>query len=171
MGILSKLFGGDKGAEKAAKDLLNGLFGEKPNQPSSSGTTVTSKPAEAPQRPASPESPSGFSWGEEMPAEENQFNYNGPFWSYFEHIFSADFPAYRVEKREIEPRKRIAYTLWSGASKAVVVELMNESCSAYKFRNDCAKEGVPYVRFYHDHDGWWNTREYVVTRIRGALKG
>ena len=34
-----------------------------------------------------------------------------------------------------------------------------------------AKEGVPYLRFYKDHEGWWNARSYVVSRIEKALKG
>ncbi len=47
---------------------------------------------------------------------------------------------------------------------------MSESCEAKKFRDDCVRAGTPYLRFYYDHDGWWNTRSYVAGRIRGALK-
>ena len=61
------------------------------------------------------------------------------------------------------------YTFFSGAGKALVVELMTESSEAVKFRNDCIKAGVPYLRFYYDHEGWWNTRSYLVGRMRGVL--
>ena len=36
---------------------------------------------------------------------------------------------------------------------------------------ECAAAAIPYLRFYHNHDGWWNTRAYVTQRVRGALGG
>ena len=51
----------------------------------------------------------------------------------------------------------------------IVVELMSENCSVKRTRRDCEAKGIPYRRFYYDHQGWWNTRKYVVTRIRQAL--
>ena len=106
-----------------------------------------------------------------MPDEENQYNYAGSFRDYFENIFRSDLAQDRFEAEELEPRGRTLYTFYSGASKALVVELMPESCSAYKIRNDCKKAGIPYARFYIDHDGWWNTRAYVNDRVNKALGG
>ena len=52
----------------------------------------------------------------------------------------------------------------------LVVELMTEKSEANKFRRDTQRRGIPYVRFYFDHSGWWNTRSYVNERVSGALK-
>ena len=30
-------------------------------------------------------------------------------------------------------------------------------------------QGIPYLRFYYNHEGWWNTRSYVTRRIANAL--
>ena len=46
---------------------------------------------------------------------------------------------------------------------------MSENSEANKLRSACRAQGLPYVRFYYDHDGWWNTRSYVVSRTRAAL--
>ncbi|MBQ9545396.1 MAG: hypothetical protein IJV00_09760 [Clostridia bacterium] len=172
MSLLSKLFGGDKNAEKAAKDLLSGLFGKSQNDKPSSPYHDAPESASPYSRPAQSASPSGFSWGEEMPGEENQFNFAGTYEQYFEHIFAEDFSACRFEKSYNNDggKHRVVYTFFSGVSKALVVELMPESSESKKLRNECQKTGVPYLRFYYDHDGWWNTRSYVAGRIRGALK-
>ena len=180
MGLLSKLLGGDKNAEKAAKDLLNGIIKNAQTNQSSANNNTQSNQTAANNNGASrnsPEasrtqssSPSGFSWGENMPDEENQFNYKGPFTSYFENIFSTEFAGYRIEKDDTHNR-RIVYTFYDGAQKALVVELKSQSNAAYKLRKECLDAGIPYLRFYYDHDGWWNTRSYVVTRVRQALGG
>ncbi len=97
MSFLSKLLGGDKNAEKAAKDLLNGLFGN--NKPAQTPSAAPETPVSAaPSQPVQSASPSGFSWGEAMPGEENQFSYPGSYEQYFEHVFAEDFPACRYEK-------------------------------------------------------------------------
>ena len=46
---------------------------------------------------------------------------------------------------------------------------MSENSEANKLRASCRAQGLPYVRFYYDHDGWWNTRSYVAGRTRAAL--
>ena len=51
----------------------------------------------------------------------------------------------------------------------LVVEIKSENSEAQWLRNACAAERTPYLRFYYNHDGWWNTREYVDTRVRQAL--
>ncbi|MBQ7599274.1 MAG: hypothetical protein IJU57_01215 [Clostridia bacterium] len=170
MGLLSKLFGGDKAAEKAAKDLLNGIFGNSAN--SSQTPQAPSQPAEPQAAPAQsyssyPDSPSGFSWGEVMPAEENQYNSGKPYTEYFEGIFREVLPAYRFERSRVD--KRTIYRFTDGMSAKLVIELMSQSSSAKKLRADCAKQGIPYLRFYYDHDGWWNTKAYVADRIRKVI--
>ncbi len=164
MGMLSKLLGGDQNVEKVAKDVLGGIIknvqtnqlgADKPK------TSVTDSSLQQKQGDA----PSG------VPAEENQYNYNGTYEQYFEHVFAEDLAAYRFEKSYIDDygKHRVIYTFFNGAAKALVVELMTESSESVKIRNDCVKAGVPYLRFYYDHEGWWNTRSYVVGRMRGVL--
>ena len=165
MSLLSKLFGGNKDAENAAKNILNSFLGGEER-------TTSYRPEQAPARPTRySRAPSGFSWGETMPDEENQYNFNGHFTQYFESVFQRDFPQYEVEKSLIDGGKRVLYTFYAGQNPALVVELMPESSSAYKIREGCERQRVPYRRFYYDHDGWWNTRAYVVKRIRDALNG
>ncbi|MBR4725696.1 MAG: hypothetical protein IK071_07955 [Lachnospiraceae bacterium] len=166
MGLLSKIFGGDSEAEKTAKDLLQGIFGGSSDNSSPDNSSSSDDQTGKDERIYS--SPSGDSWGDDMPAEENQFNYNGSYIQYFENIFGTEFAAYRTEKTNIGSDRYI-YTFYGGAGKALVVELMPESCSAYKIKQDCKKENIPYLRFYHDHHGWWNTRSYVVGRIGKIL--
>ena len=176
MSFFSKLFGGDKEAEKTARELFKGLFGEnakKDDKPEQNDTdnadTADNAAADAPVNNVTSSGPSGDSWGEDMPEEDNQYKHEGAFWLYFEGIFNTEFAQYRYEKEVLVPFKRIVYTFYSGDAKVLALELMSESCSAKKFRNDCNKTGVPYVRFYHDHDGWWNTRSYVVRRMKEAI--
>ena len=173
MGLLSNLLGGNQDAEKvekAAKELMNGLggiLGGLGEQIRQGQTGAVSPQTQTYRTDAAPRS--GFSWGDEMPAEENQYNYGGPYWAYFEGIFDEELSGLRCEKEALRPGKRITYTFWGGPNKKLVVELMSETCSAKALREQCRREGVPYLRFYFDHDGWWNTREYVTTRIRSAV--
>jgi len=175
MSLLSKLFGGDKNAEKAAKELLNSLLGaqntQKATRPQTNAAAAPAAQPAQPQPARAMPAPEGVSWGEEMPSEENQFNAGVTYDRYFESIFEAEFPAYRVEKAVTGRIPRTVYTFRDAAvSKALVVELMSEKSEAKKIRQDCAREGVPYLRFYYDHHGWWNTRSYVKERIRAALR-
>ena len=171
MSLFSKLFGGDKDAEKAAQDLLNGLFGNQGQEqaPKPEEEPAASAPS-APQAQAQSDAPSGY---EGMPAEENQYNYSGSYEQYFEHVFAEDFPGVRFEKAYINDygKRRVAYTFYRDAAKVLVVELMPESSEAKKFRSECQRANIPYLRFYYDHDGWWNTRSYVTGRMRAAMKG
>ena len=104
-----------------------------------------------------------------MPDEENQYNYNGTFMEYFESIFREELPQYRMNRTLPSNSKRVLYTFFSGSSMALVVELMSEGCSVNRIRSDCRRDGIPYLRFYYDHHGWWNTRAYVVKRLRDAV--
>ena len=112
---------------------------------------------------------SGFSWGPTMPDEENQFNFNGTYVQYFEKVFREEFPRYDVQKETSPNGKRTTFFFRDGGQVAPVVEVLSQSCDVYKHRRDCAARGIPYLRFYHDHEGWWNTRAYVVKRVGEAL--
>ena len=112
---------------------------------------------------------SGFSWGPTMPDEENQFNFNGTYVQYFEKVFREEFPRYDVQKETSPNGKRTTFFFRDGGQVALVVEVLSQSCDVYKHRRDCAARGIPYLRFYHDHEGWWNTRAYVVKRVGEAL--
>ena len=166
MGLFSKLLGDTKEAEqveKAAKsflgDLLNGQIPQQNQQ---------RQPA---QQTAYDDKSSNSSYGsseyDEIPAEPNQYNFGGPYTAYFESIFSSEFPRYSFEKSS--DGKRTVYNFMDGDNRVLVVELMTERSSANMLRKNCARMGVPYLRFYYDHDGWWNKRSYVVERLSTVL--
>ena len=161
MGLFNKLLDGLGVDSEAAKKVVDSLIDSAKEQ----NRQREERAAYAESIPAS-----GDSWGEEMPSEENQYNYNGTYIQYFENIFRTDFPELTFEKQELPGTRRSVYTFYSGASKALILELMNEASSAGKIRYDAGRENIPYVRFYYDHEGWWNTRSYVTRRIREALR-
>ena len=173
MSLLSKLLGAavDKKLEQTVKNAVSGAVNSALNtaakQPVRSQTA--SRPAPA-QQPAYEEpAPSGFSWGPVMPAEENQFNYPGSYVDYFAHVFREDFPEYRVT-HEQRKRSTVFTFLSPDGRQALTAEIMQDSSEAKKLRRECAAMGIPYVRFYYDHEGWWNTRAYVNQRVRNALR-
>ena len=170
MGFFSKIFGAK--AEKEALDLLKTISGGK--------NTSASKPAAQEQKSVTPtqneqpvraSSPSGLSWGEEMPAEENQYSFNGSYVEYFKNIFNAEFSEYQITCEEAKNYRATVFTFTKDGKKALVVELLSKSSDAKKLRRVCAEQGIPYLRYYHDYHGWWNTRSYVTERTRKALKG
>ncbi len=118
--------------------------------------------------PVNSDEPSGFSWGPEMPDEPNQFNYGGPWQAYFAAVFAECFPDYTVMRTDTE--RGAIYTFTAGGRKALCAEVMDEGSEANSFRKKCRAEGTPYVRFYYNHAGWWNTKEYVYVRVREALE-
>ena len=171
MSLLSKLLGDSKkelapvldalkeAAQKAGVDsILNEAQASRPAQ--------AAAPRREPERRAGP-AESGFSWGEDMPAEENQYSFQGSYLAYFDMVFSQALPQYRITRET--SGKSTVYSFWQGERKALVAELMSENSEANKLRSACRAQGLPYVRFYYDHDGWWNTRSYVVSRTRAAL--
>ena len=115
-----------------------------------------------------PEGPSGFSWGPVMPAEPNQFNYPGTWKEYFLEVFADYVPHYEIVCSDT-PRGAV-FNFMDGGRKALLVEVMDEKSEANSIRRKCREEGTPYVRFYYNHEGWWNTREYVYVRVREALE-
>ena len=173
MSLLSKLLGGKKPKLSDVVDLIQGKDAEpaKPVAPESAPAQNTwSAPAQNHQPEPAYEGPSGVSWGERMPNEPNQYNYSGNFQEYFEDIFHHEFSDYQVNRQENPLASGVhAYTFTQGAGPLLVVELLSRSNDVYKVRRDCQKQGIPYLRFYYNVDGWWNTRSYVTDRIRKAL--
>lgn len=119
------------------------------------------------------EAASFISWGEEMPQEENQYNSGIGHIEYFAKIFREDFPEYEAQHICLKGRHAEIFTLWGNTKQkpALIVELLSETSKAKKFRADCAAQKVPYLRFYYNHRGWWNTRRYIADRVRNALRG
>ena len=153
------------GFVKSAGDIVRGLASE-------AESLVGSLPEELTADGGIDYAESGDSWGPEMPDEPNQFNYDGTYLEYFTEIFKTEFADYTIESRTGEGRNPVTvFTFWNGDEKALVVELMPQSSAARKQRNDCRRTGTPYLRYYYDHEGWWNTRPYVVRRTRAALEG
>lgn len=114
--------------------------------------------------------PAGRSWGEKMPKEPNQFNSRKPFDKYFREIFLEQFPEYEItEEKNVYSNPSIVFTFWKDGRRALVVEVISERTDVHKRRNECRRTGTPYLRYYHDHDGWWNTRSYVIERTKNAL--
>lgn len=169
MSLLSKLLSGKKPTLSDVAELFQGK--EEKQKPAAAQARPAARP-EPGYEPYVEETPLGRSWGKKMPNEPNQFNYPGTYIQYFESIFHTEFAAYRVLRSE-NPRssKVTIYTFYAGDRVALVVELASQSCCVYKLGMDCAKAGIPHLRFYYDHEGWWNARSYVVARISKALNG
>lgn len=172
MSLLSKLLGGKKPTLSDVVDFLQSKD-QKPAQPAQPAQpTSRPEPVYNAYQEQGEETPIGRSWGERMPNEPNQFNYPGSYLQYFEDIFNREFAAYRVVRSE-NPRssKTTVYSFYDGARPALVVEIMSQGADLHQLRRDCERNRIPYLRFYYNHDGWWNARSYVVNRIRNALGG
>lgn len=169
MSLLSKLLGGKKPTLSEVVDLLQG----KEEKPAAQYTRPVeqSRPVCSSYEPYGEPTPIGRSWGERMPDEPNQFNYPGTYIQYFEDIFHTEFAAYRVLRSENPlSEKTTIYTFFDAYDRQVlVVEITAQSADIRKLRRDCERAGMPYLRFYYNHDGWWNARSYVVKRIKTAL--
>ncbi len=169
MGLLSKLLGMDKKLEQTVKNAVNDAVNAAlQNQAAAQNGNVRNQPANSPA--AREAAPGGLSWGPVMPAEENQFNYPGTYLEYFAHVFKEEFPGYNITYGQKPRQLGALFTFWSGTGKALVVEILPESSETKVVKRACAAQGVPYLRFYYNHDGWWNTRSYVTQRVRGALR-
>lgn len=179
MGLLSKLLGGSD------KDLASGLnklkkfaeqfSSEEPKKTPTPSYRPDPAPAVEPVYEEEEEGPSGESWGPRMPAEANQFNSGKSFDQYFEEIFRSEFAGYGISKEwttraeSWSRNKRVVFTFVKDGRKALVVEVMSDRSNAQALRRECRRAGTPYLRYYYDHEGWWNTRSYVIRRTREAL--
>lgn len=181
MGLFSNLFGkGGKEIDDAlgkmkdlAEDMANYADEDerrlRQNKPapadseslSYSGSAVSSSVSDA---------PSGDSWGPVMPAEPNQFNSGLSYDEYFTNLFNEVFASsYQIDSERVRNRKAMVYTFSREGEKKLVVEVISTKTSPYKLRKDCRAQGLPYLRYYYDHDGWWNTKSYVTRRTAKAL--
>ena len=178
MGLFSNLFGSSgKEIDDAFKQMKNlagdiiddGQFNNSQNKP---GTVPNNAPASsynaAPAQTYS-NGPSGDSWGPDMPSEENQYNSGLTYQEYFSKVFAEAFPSYQIDKEDVRCGRAGLYTFSQGGSKKLVVEVISRASNPYKVRNECKSQGVPYLRYYYDYDGWWNTKSYVIRRTSKAL--
>ena len=180
MGLFSKIFNDEK-TEKAAVDLLKGILksavDDKASEKAPSAPAASAPAASAPAAPAAApaedrsDEPSGFSWGPVMPDELNQYNYNGSYLAYFAEIFHDEFSEYTIKQEEGYGgiSKSALFKFYKDEKLALVVELLPKSSEARKVREKCRAQGIPYLRYYIDYEGWWNTRAYVVKRTGDAL--
>ena len=160
MGLLSDLFNKVK---KGIDEIENAIDGDKDqSDPAYTAPTVD----EAPAAPSYDNG--GDSYYDRIPDEECQYNYSGSYIQYFEMIFREDFPAYDFTSEQ-KWGEATVFTLTKDGKTALVVELLRETSGAKKIRSDCAAAGIPYLRFYYNHEGWWNARSYVVNRVKAAL--
>lgn len=175
MGLFSKLFGAK--AEKEAMDVLKNITqaavdAQKEQNAQGAQTAQNVSPASSASAApsyAAEEEPSGFSWGPTMPAQENQYNFPGTYEEYFDSIFLKEYPQLRVEKEVYGYNKNLAYTFYNGDKRVLVVEIIGRKSAPEKRRNDCRKNGVAYLRYYHNYHGWWNVKQYVIERTNKAL--
>ena len=158
MGFLSKLFSDE--TKKLAKDMLGEL---------AENVSKSSEPQDSYQSNYDQPANTGGYYGKQRPAEENQYNFKGTYVQYFEKVYTEEFPEYRIEHEEENKLKSSVFTFWKDGEKALVVELLSETSARKKLRQECADNNIPYLRFYYNHKGWWNTRNYVVSRTKDAL--
>ena len=171
MGLFSKILGGS-GADKSPLDLLKNAAQAVLDEAEKAAENAK-KPAESAARPPRDAwgEPYGDSWGAQMPAEECQYNFPGSYLQYFDTVLRQEFPGYMVRQEPGKDSRSPLFVFYRDGAKRLVVELKSERSSAQAIRRRCEAEGVPYLRFYYDHDGWWNTRSYVTNRVKRALNG
>lgn len=178
MGLFSNLFGNNgKEIDDAFKQMKNlagdiiddGQFNNSQNKPNAATSAAPVQSYSADTVQAFEEGPSGDSWGPNMPAEENQFNSGLRYQDYFTKVFNEAFPSYQIDKQDVRNGSAMLFTFSQYGVKKLVVEVISQRSNPYKVRNDCRNEGVAYLRYYYDYDGWWNTRSYVVRRTSKAL--
>ena len=180
MGLFSNLFGSSGKDIDNALNKMKNLAGDLIDDGQiNDSKTQPAAPAAAPapqyinsaqtQAQAYEEGPSGDSWGPNMPAEENQFNSGLKYQDYFTKVFSEAFPSYQIDKEDVRDGRAMLFTFSQGGVKKLVVEVISQSSSPYKVRNDCKSQGIAYLRYYYDYDGWWNTKSYVIRRTSKAL--
>ena len=183
MGLFDKLFGGKEDEKNSFLDALKDAAEKLKGEAEKAGIDLNAKPASAErpkEEPASSVSsvitpneelaPAGTWWGPLMPDEENQYNFKGTWKEYFDGIFRSEFPEYELQKETVRDGKAVVYTFKKNGETALVTELMSERSNAQKLRKSLRGTGTPYLRYYYDHEGWWNARAYVVKRTREALR-
>lgn len=171
MSFISKLFGYADKLSNLEEDLsgsLNNVSGNN-NSKLQPQQSIDNTPA---AQQAAPAGGNPLPWGDTMPSEENQFSFNGSYYEYFDKVFKEAFPSFEITYAPVPNRHTgsMAFTFAQGGAKRLVVDVMSERCSSKAFERECRKNGIPYLRFYYDHHGWWNTKSYVVNRVSGVLR-
>ena len=132
------------------------------------------------------------SWGDEMPEEPNQYNYNGAAESYFLKVLKEAFPEYTVRmhgapyqsqptwergfmgKLHQVPGKPVPawiFTIQDGSQIKLAVELLSAANKNRKDnRRSFEEQGIPFIRFYYNVKGWWNTQSYIRERAYAAIR-
>ncbi len=164
MGILDKLLGTIKAAAEKAKQEIENAANALENAPNGAQADAQNAELQA-EAVYVPED----SYWTRVPEEYNQYNSGLSYREYFERIFRENFSGYALTVEEAKNRPATVFTFMNGAQKVLVVELMSEKSSAQMLRWRCKNEGVPYLRFYYDHFGWWNCKSYVIERTEKAL--
>ena len=171
MGLFSKLFG------KVVEDASESMFGDEKHyfdnlREDDAPQPVSQKSSPNPPPPKKGEQVWGtLPWGPLMPREENQYSFNGSYIEYFDKVFREEFPDYQITYAPVERRYHPAtvFTFTRNGRTMLIVELISEKSNVKQLAHQCRNQGTPYLRFYYDHQGWWNTRSYVADRVRGAL--
>ena len=171
MGFLSRLLGRsvERATENVIRDAVNNITGNAVHNANTPAQNANIPEPVQNNVPEPVQSASGFSWGENMPAEENQFNSGLPYYQYFDKVLREGFPGYEIRGESVKDGAAAIFTFTQGGRDALVVEVMSDSSEAQKVRRSCQAAGTPYLRFYHNHDGWWNTKAYVLSRVKGVL--
>ena len=173
MGLLSNLFGGklpDSPLLDKMDQMLDKLKNEAEQAQQNAAAEAPAEAAPAAEAAEPAPAPSGLPWGGEVPpAEENSFTYQGTYLEYFEHVFREEFPEYTLDIEQYNNGRRAVVRFMKDGACALVTELLNSSASVFKLRRDTLRAGIPYLRYYYDHEGWWNARSYVTERTRAAL--
>ena len=179
MGLFSKLLG-EAGADlekalgeagKALGDMAKkaGITEEDIKQAANAAKEEKQAKAAVAASAAEDNGPSGFSWCPVMPDEPNQYNFDGTYKQYFESIFKSEFGSYKITREKGYGGNTTVYRFYEGEAQALVVELMPSKSSSKVLREKCRRQGIPYLRFYIDYEGWWNTKAYVIARMNAAV--
>lgn len=178
MGLFSNLFGnGGKEIDDALKQMKNlagdiiddGQINDSQKQPVAQNSVPAPQHIVTPAQEFVDGGPSGDSWGPVMPSEENQFNSGLNYRDYFTKVFMENFSSYQIDKEDVRNGNAMLFTFSKDGAKKLVVEVISSRSNPYKVRNDCRSQGIAYLRYYYDYDGWWNTKSYVIRRTSKAL--
>lgn len=168
MGILDKLFGAIKNVAEQAKSEIETAANALENAAGKLEDAVEDECIGLDEAMQQSDQGEGGYW-DSIPTRENQYNSGLGYREYFEQIFRENFTEYELSFEEAANRPATIVTFTKVGAKALVVELMSEKSSAKMLRWRCENEGVPYLRFYYDHWGWWNEKSYVIERTTKAL--
>lgn len=172
MSLFSKLLngaGGDKSPLDMLKNAAETVLNEAEKAAENARKAQQASPSQTAPQYADQGSRSGSGWYDSIPAEENQYNFNGTYLQYFDKLFREEFPGYAIRQEPGRDARSPLFVFYRDGRKRLVVELKSERSNAQAIRRQCEAEGTPYLRFYYDHDGWWNTRSYVRDRVNNAL--